>query len=136
MQQTLKFLIMVVLFGLFVSVGLTYRLSQERVSLQLEQTTPLAGTFSGDLPCADCAFLRLTLTLNPTGPYTLISQYAEKGSFTDTGFWQQQGNTLTLSDMNQPFLILNNNTLEMVGSDGKPAQSGLNYKLIRQPISQ
>ena len=61
-----------------------------------------AGTYEGDLPCADCLGTKTGLTLNHDGSYRLVthaqgSQNAEKsvsGVFT----WQPSGNAITLDE--------------------------------------
>lgn len=61
------------------------------------------GTYQGTLPCADCAGIDYTLTLNEDETYTLAQVYQGKGSsdpFTSSGkfHWDTQGNMITLED--------------------------------------
>ncbi len=109
--------------------------------------------YSGVLPCADCAGIRTTLTLyrdqhgNPSR-YQLQMQYlgtpGKRSSHTDSGNWMATTTTLNgyqyplyvlnpkLPDAQQRFVRSAKNAVEMVGADGKPADSGLNYTLMEQ----
>jgi len=109
--------------------------------------------YSGVLPCADCAGIRTTLTLyrdqhGKPSRYQLQMQYlgtpGKRSSHTDSGSWM--ATTTTLNGYQYPLYILNpqfpdaqqrflrsaRNAVEMVGADGKPADSGLNYTLMEQ----
>lgn len=115
---------------------------------------PMASktVYSGVLPCADCAGIRTTLTLyqdedgNPSR-YQMRMEYLGTSAdiaHTDSGNWAST--TTTLNGQQYPLYILDprtkdgqqrfirnaRNAVELVGADGEPADSGLNYTLIRQ----
>lgn len=59
-----------------------------------------AGTYEGDLPCADCEGIKTTFVLNSDNTYTLTSEYVgttnkteEKGNVT----WSADGNQISIT---------------------------------------
>ncbi|EKO3470184.1 copper resistance protein NlpE [Vibrio fluvialis] len=61
------------------------------------------GTYKGTLPCADCAGIDYTLTLNEDETYTLTQVYQGKedsGQFSSNGkfHWDTKGSVITLED--------------------------------------
>lgn len=59
------------------------------------------GTYSGNLPCADCEAIETDLTLTEDMNYTLIRNYIAKEPFSDTlkGKFTWEGNNVKLEDM-------------------------------------
>ena len=90
-----------------------------------------AATFSGNLPCADCAAVRHQLELFPNGSYFLRRRYLGKGrdAYVDEiGRWtlSRDGSTLTLKgtgDTTRRLAIGKPDTLQVLGNTGKPARS-------------
>ncbi|UTV29465.1 copper resistance protein NlpE [Photobacterium atrarenae] len=58
------------------------------------------GTYQGTLPCADCDGIKVTLTLNTDGTYSLTEKYLgkENGEFSSNGNfnWNAAGNTISV----------------------------------------
>ncbi|MGH8494597.1 MAG: copper resistance protein NlpE N-terminal domain-containing protein [Gammaproteobacteria bacterium] len=100
------------------------------------------ATYAGLLPCADCPGIRTTLTLLPDGIALLRSTYleAEDGqdrSFVELTTWTltQNGRQLKLegrqSERSRLFAVQGQEALLMLGREGKPPKSGLDYTLRR-----
>jgi copper homeostasis protein (lipoprotein) len=99
----------------------------------------LPGTFSGDLPCADCAALRYRLNLFPDGSYFLSTLYEGRSTepVYDIGGWAvaSDRSTLVLHGGHEAplrFRIVDASTLRMQGQDGRDIESKLSYALTRQ----
>ncbi|MDF2152978.1 copper resistance protein NlpE [Vibrio sp. CAU 1672] len=64
------------------------------------------GTYTGRLPCADCAGINVSLTLNQDGTYLLLQSYIdqESGATTSEGHfqWNEAGSIVTLREENKP----------------------------------
>lgn len=99
-----------------------------------------AGTFSGTVPCADCPGIDTRIVLVGDGTYTLEETYQDRpdGNFKGDGNWaaEEGGTRLRLdpnskSDGDRLFEVVNNNEIRMLGKDGAPADSKLNYSLTR-----
>jgi len=99
-----------------------------------------AGTFSGTLPCADCPGIDTTIVLVGDGSYTLDETYKDKpdGNHKGDGNWtaEDSGTRLRLdpnskSDEDRLFEIVGKNQIRMLGKDGAPVDSKLNYSLTR-----
>ena len=103
-------------------------------------------TYRGTLPCADCAGIQNTLVLyqnekGETSRYQLMQKYIGGEALTviERGDWQTRQDTLgqiiVLSpndpDASQQYLHNAANAIELLGRDGKPAESGLNYTLMK-----
>ncbi|EDP59641.1 copper resistance protein NlpE [Vibrio sp. AND4] len=99
-----------------------------------------SGIYKGKLPCADCADIDTTLTLNESGTYSLVKLYEGKkgdpvrseGKFT----WNESGNIITLvdeSDSNQYFV--GENILMKLDINGEKATGELAsfYNLSKMP---
>ena len=99
------------------------------------------ATFSGVLPCADCAGIRYTLNLEPANAFYWRQTYLGKGegegeSFYDIGSWSlsEDGKTLTLQGSGEAPLTFAVKSAEMLSKldlEGKEIQSQLNYNLTR-----
>jgi uncharacterized lipoprotein YbaY/heat shock protein HslJ/uncharacterized lipoprotein NlpE involved in copper resistance len=106
----------------------------------------LPATFSGVVPCADCAGIDQTLTLRADGLYRLRSTYVGKpdGTFTELGRWEADasGKQITLRSGKQTrmFSVTDNATLRLLDQLGQPIKSTTNLDLRRtaqvDPISE
>lgn len=67
---------------------------------------PVTATYTGALPCADCAEISVTLTLLSDSSFQKKSLYmgrkAGSNETTDTGRWKMQGDTIRLTVKNGP----------------------------------
>lgn len=110
----------------------------------------LIGTFTGTLPCADCAGIEHELSLyeHPeTGErrYTLQRTWlsTRRGNQTryDAGPWQeQQYGGMRVFDLSYPheqerlrFQVQSQRVIRLLDQDGQPIESDLNYALYRLP---
>lgn len=99
------------------------------------------GTWSGEIPCADCPAIRMTLTLRPDGVFLLRHTYvgADEGrdrSFVDRGRWttSEDRRRLTLrggTEGPRQFAVLGPKRLRMLDTAGNEIRSQLNYELTR-----
>ena len=103
-----------------------------------------AGTFSGTLPCADCPGIDTTLVLNPDGSYDITEVYQdEQGPPTEMdGTWTAEANGQQIrldpnskSEQDRLFAIASQQEITQLDLEGKPAESGLDYSLSRQPAN-
>ena len=101
-----------------------------------------AGTFKGKLPCADCPGIDETLVLAPDGSFTLTDVYQERpqGTRTIAGSWTTEDNDMrirldpnTKAEEDRLYAVASNDEITQLGADGKPAASGLDYRLHRAP---
>ena len=102
-------------------------------------------TYAGDLPCADCAGQRVTLTLFPDLTFRMRTVYLGAGADGGDrpvyylGRWaraQDDGDRLRLrggTDEPRMFRYVGSDRIEMLDRQGRPIQSELNYQLLRQP---
>ncbi|GAB2618822.1 copper resistance protein NlpE [Novilysobacter erysipheiresistens] len=103
-----------------------------------------AGTFSGTLPCADCPGIDITLVLNPDGSYDITEVYQdEQGPAMEMdGTWTVEANAQQIrldpnskSEQDRLFAITSQQQITQLDLEGKPAESGLDYSLSRQPAN-
>jgi copper homeostasis protein (lipoprotein) len=108
---------------------------------------PYAVTYGGDIPCADCAFIHMTLTLFPDGTFRLRREYhgaaaaaAGREAFVDLGrrgaappadesllvLQGSEGTPLHLKAL-QP------DRLRLLGPEGRDIASPFNHDLTLQP---
>lgn len=97
------------------------------------------GTYVGTLPCADCAGIQTTLTLNRDQTYTLSTTYEGKdgGPFEQTGAfsWSPDGSTITLDAGDAPLAYkVGENMLLHLDMDGQTVTGELadRYVLRKQ----
>lgn len=106
------------------------------------QTTPAAtstglpGMYTGELPCADCAGIRTTITFGPDGSAVLTSQYEtdEPNAFTEGGVWSMLNGLITvaLPDGDRYFRIRSDDSVEMVDAEGKSSATMANLYLLHR----
>jgi copper homeostasis protein (lipoprotein) len=111
----------------------------QQVAAQFVVAAP--ATFSGVLPCADCAGISYTLNLDPANVFYLRQTYLGKGegegeSFYNIGSWSlsEDGQTLTLQGGREAPLMFAVKSAEVLGKldlEGTEIQSQLNYNLTR-----
>lgn len=99
---------------------------------------PLPASFSGDLPCADCAGLRYNLNLFPDQAYFLSIRYLGKEAPVayDTGNWtlSDERKVLALTGGREQalrFTVVDEQRLRMLGRHGRDIDSPFNYTLVR-----
>ena len=99
------------------------------------------GTFAGTLPCASCPGIDTRLELRADGPFKLTENYqGEAGApVVLEGTWtvEDGGKRVLLdpnskSDQDRSFEITSNDEIRLLGQDGKPVDSKLNYSLKRE----
>jgi uncharacterized lipoprotein YbaY/uncharacterized lipoprotein NlpE involved in copper resistance len=98
-------------------------------------------TFFGDLPCADCAGIRSTLTLRPDGLFLMRRQYidargGENEVLHDLGRWslEGRGTRLVLTSGKEPpeqYTVIESNTIRPLDKTGREIASTLNFSLTR-----
>ena len=100
-----------------------------------------AGTFSGTLPCADCPGIDTTLALNPDGTYEINQTYQDSdgAAIRMDGTWTVEADDRQIrldpnskSEQDSLFAITSQQEITQLDSEGKPAESGLDYSLDRQ----
>jgi copper homeostasis protein (lipoprotein) len=101
----------------------------------------LPALYQGDLPCADCAGIRIALDIRADRVYFLRQTYLGKGAgvgeiFDDIGVWSisPDAQTVILKGGHEApllFSIENPETLRKLDTEGKPIESTLNYELRR-----
>ena len=99
-----------------------------------------AGTFSGTLPCADCAGIDTTIALKPDGTYTLREAYQGKqDSFDGDGTWtaEENGRRVRLdpnskSEQDRLFAVKSNDEIESLDAEGKPLATNTPHALKRE----
>jgi uncharacterized lipoprotein YbaY/heat shock protein HslJ/uncharacterized lipoprotein NlpE involved in copper resistance len=104
----------------------------------------LPATFTGDLPCADCAGIRHQLELFPDTTFFLRMQYLGKGDSAktdDIGMWalSTKRDTLVLfGNAGTPvkLAVRDANTLRKLSTQGTAIKSSLNYDLRRTTSTQ
>jgi len=106
------------------------------------QTAPLAtlpASFIGELPCADCAWIRYQVNLFPDRAFFSRMTYlgrSDDGNFDDIGSWVLSSDRSTIilkggRDAPAMFRIKDANTLRMLDVEGRDIESPLNYDLRR-----
>ncbi|WP_257281202.1 MULTISPECIES: copper resistance protein NlpE [unclassified Endozoicomonas] len=89
-----------------------------------------SGVYKGKLPCADCAGVDTTLTLNKDGTYSLLEVYEGKGgepTKSEGKFsWNKSGNIITLLNESAPNqYFVGENTLMKLDMNGEKATGDL-----------
>lgn len=99
-----------------------------------------AGTFTGTLPCADCAGIQTRISLDSDGSYKLHETYQGKsGGFDGDGTWtaEENGQRIRLdpnskSEQDRLFTVKSNDEIEMLDMDGKPIATAAPHVLERE----
>lgn len=93
------------------------------------------GTYSGDLPCADCSSIRFKIDINENNTFHAKYIYVDKSNevFEDKGYykWLEEGNVITLKSKdssNEYQFKIEENSLLMLSQDGKEIESALKEK--------
>lgn len=98
-----------------------------------------AGTFAGTVPCADCPGIETHLAIDADGTFRLDETYQDRDSSRQTtGTWtiDADGKRLLLDPdtkgaADRHFEIVSKDEIRMLGADGSPIASELNYSLRR-----
>ena len=95
--------------------------------------------YSGTLPCADCAGIKTTLTLNGNHTYTLSSLYIDRGNpYTEKGVWSvtQKNNMqvyqLTSDKLISYYQIVSITTIKMLDSSAHPIHAPFSLELKKE----
>lgn len=99
----------------------------------------VAGTYEGDLPCADCEKIQAQLVLNNDNTYQYNTIYFKNGkehAFQDKGKFsrlENKQNTIRLDEKAGGLIFQVNDTYaEICGADGQVAKNTThNYKLTK-----
>ncbi|KGM55620.1 hypothetical protein N800_12965 [Lysobacter daejeonensis GH1-9] len=100
------------------------------------------GKFAGTLPCASCPGIDTKLELMADGPFKLTETYQGEAGAPNVveGTWTvEDGGKRVLLDPNskseqdRSYGIMSNDEIRLLGQDGKPIESQLNYSLKREP---
>ncbi|EHD22828.1 hypothetical protein EH206_17395 [Brenneria nigrifluens DSM 30175 = ATCC 13028] len=106
-----------------------------RSRIQEAQLQPMAQSYRGVLPCADCAGIDTSLFLDQDGTFILKEHYqttrAGQTTFAEQGQWQRTADKLVLTDSQgeKRYFRPTDNGLEMLDRQGVPIQSGNSYRL-------
>ncbi len=98
------------------------------------ETNAVIGQYQGTFPCGDCSGVKTILTLYQDQTYTLESDFQDNGNISiSKGKWRVcwLSPVIELSHSEEEFLILNTETLELLGKDGEPIHSRFNYKVVK-----
>lgn len=97
------------------------------------------NSFSGTLPCADCAGIETTVALLTDTTYRLREVYQGKGGApaVSMGRYMHDGTTLTLDGLGRTlkFAVVGADTIRLLDQAGQPIESGLPYALVRADSS-
>lgn len=99
-----------------------------------------AGTFTGTLPCADCAGTDTRISLNADGSYKLHETYQGKpGGFDGDGTWTAEENGARIrldpgskSEQDRLFAVTSKDRIELLDMDGKPVAAAAGHVLERE----
>ncbi len=98
-----------------------------------------AGSFAGTVPCADCPGIETHLAIDADGTFELDETYQDRDAgVRTTGTWtiDADGKRLLLDPdtkdaADRHFEIVSKDEIRMLGADGSPIESELNYSLRR-----
>ena len=122
--------------SLFLAAGAMALFGCNARSQYVEQPLkPMAQSFQGVLPCADCEGMDTSLFLEKDGTFVLKEIY--RGSrdgdqtFAEYGSWQRTADKLVLTgtDGNKRYFRPKGNNLTMLDASGNEIDSALNYTL-------
>ncbi len=100
----------------------------------------VAGTYQGELPCADCDKIQAELVLNADNTYQYNTVYFKNGKqhpFIDKGkfAWDKQKSDVIRLEQDSGNLLLKvtDSYAELLDADGNPVvNTQLNYKLMKK----
>ena len=104
-----------------------------------------AGSFSGTLPCADCAGIDTKVEFKSDGTYAIEETYQGKkdGNAKGDGHFaaEEDGKRLRLdpnskSDQDRLYEVVSNDEIRLLDQDGKKIESEHNYSLKRAGAAQ
>lgn len=97
---------------------------------------PLAGTYTGLLPCADCPGIRTRAIFHADGSVVIISRYEDRGDaeFTDRGTWRAANGlvTATFGTERRYYKMLNGSELAAVDAEGRESSSMPDAYVLRR----
>lgn len=106
-----------------------------RSQVQEEPLKPMAQSYRGVLPCADCGGIDTSLFLEKDGTFVLREQYQTtregNNTFASYGQWRRTADKLVLTDSagEKRYFRPVDNTLEMLDQQGLPINSSLPRQL-------
>ncbi|WP_425490562.1 envelope stress response activation lipoprotein NlpE [Brenneria izadpanahii] len=102
---------------------------------QEEQLKPMAQSYRGILPCADCEGIDTSLFLEKDGTFVLREHYQTTregtNTFAEYGQWRRTADKLVLTDSHgeKRYFRPLGNDLEMLDQQGVPINSSFSYRL-------
>lgn len=106
-----------------------------RTQYAAQPLVPMAQSFQGMLPCADCGGMEMSLFLDKDGSFVLKSIYRATRdgdrSFAEYGRWQRTADRLVLigSDGEKRYFRPVGNDMRLLDSSGNEIDSPFNYTL-------
>ncbi|KGA25001.1 copper homeostasis protein [Pectobacterium brasiliense] len=106
-----------------------------RSQVQEEPLKPMAQSYRGVLPCADCGGIDTSLFLEKDGTFVLREQYQttreDNNTFASYGQWRRTADKLVLTDSSgeKRYFRPVDNSLEMLDQQGLPINSSLPRQL-------
>lgn len=106
-----------------------------RSQVQEEPLKPMAQSYRGVLPCADCGGIDTSLFLEKDGTFVLREQYQTtregNNTFASYGQWRRTADKLVLTDSSgeKRYFRPVDNSLEMLDREGLPINSSLPRQL-------
>lgn len=103
----------------------------------------LVGSYSGVLPCIDCAGIDTDLMIRANGTFTFTELYlgrsagafGDANQFVSEGVWRVEGNALSLAmaqtGETRSYRIISANELRALDEEGRDIQSDRNHSLTR-----
>ncbi|MGC1632333.1 MAG: copper resistance protein NlpE, partial [Gelidibacter sp.] len=98
-----------------------------------------AGTYEGEVPCADCDGIKTVITINQDSTFTIketylgkeAKPYETKGTFK----WDDKGQKLIFSDPNRQSYFVGENTLTQLDSDGNKITGAMESLYILNKVN-
>jgi copper homeostasis protein (lipoprotein) len=134
--------------SMFMSMGLGELNAEQKASSPTVSVRPdnsatsldWSGTYTGNLPCADCEGIATKVTLTADSHYKLESRYIGKDerSFVEEGLftWNSEGSAITLSGtMREPSrYLVGENMLVLLDKEGKRITGALADRYILKKV--
>ena len=122
--------------SLFTLMGCNNRAEVDTLSpAQAAELKPMAQSWRGVLPCADCEGIETSLFLEKDGTWVMNERYLgareEPSSFASYGTWARTADKLVLTDSKgeKSYYRAKGDALEMLDREGNPIESQFNYTL-------